>query len=263
MIDPPDEQLGEWLEALYAWDRERPDCSGVEVSSMRYGEHPDQLVEVWRPSSPGAPHGVLSIHGGYFAAEYDATLHHPMARELCRRGLTIWNVEYRKGPGAGWAATTQDVWAAAGFVAEQHGQGALAAFGHSAGGYLVESISAHPDVGLVVGMGAVTDLAQIVRLGCDEGAIEAWLGGSPDVLPEVYRNSDLTSRWPTGARHVLVHGTEDEVVPFDQSKDLAASGARAGEDYELVPLPATGHYAFLDPRSAAFEEVYAHLAAGP
>src|SRR2546427_9985 len=55
---------------------------------------------------------------------------------------------------------------------------------------------------------------------------------------------------PLGSPAILVHGTADEVVPFDQSKRYAeAAGA------ELVPLEGAGHFEPIDPQSREWTAV--------
>src|SRR5207245_5075202 len=65
---------------------------------------------------------------------------------------------------------------------------------------------------------------------------------------------------PLGSPAILVHGTADEVVPFDQSKRYAeAAGA------ELVPLEGAGHFEPIDPQSrewTAVRDAIRTLAAG-
>jgi pimeloyl-ACP methyl ester carboxylesterase len=50
---------------------------------------------------------------------------------------------------------------------------------------------------------------------------------------------------------VLLHGAEDDVVPLGQSEAYVAAHHHA----ELRALPATGHFALVDPTSAAWPEV--------
>ena len=45
---------------------------------------------------------------------------------------------------------------------------------------------------------------------------------------------------------ILVHGTADDVVPFEQSERYAEA---AGGEAELVPLEGAGHFEPIDPLS--------------
>lgn len=253
MIDPADDALGAWLDEVFTWDAGRRDQGSVTCETVAYGEHRDQVVDVWRPRADGSGLAVVSLHGGYFMPEYTRALHVPICRELAHRGFTVWNVEYRRAPEAGLAETTADVWTAVDFVSVESPSARLAVFGHSAGGYLAAWVASHPAVDFVVPFGPVTDLVDTVRSGCDEGAVTAWLGASPETSPELYAAADLRRRWPTGATQVLVHGVYDETVPIRQSRAYVAAAVEAGERCALHELDDTGHYAFLDPRQPAFE----------
>jgi acetyl esterase/lipase len=259
MIDPADDALGAWLDDVFTWDAGRRDQVGVTCQTVAYGEHRDQVADVWRPRPGGSGLAMVSLHGGYFMPEYTRALHAPISRELAQRGFTVWNVEYRRAPDAGLAETSHDVWTAVDSVSAESPSARLAVFGHSAGGYLAAWVASHPAVDLVVPLGPVTDLADTVRSGCDDGAVTAWLGASPETGPELYAAGDLRGRWPTGATQVLVHGAYDETVPIRQSRAYVAAAVEAGERCALHELADTGHYAFLDPRQPAFEVLHREL----
>jgi acetyl esterase/lipase len=261
MTDPADEALGAWLGEVFTWDACRRDQVAVTCETVAYGEHPDQVVDVWRRRASGSGSAVVSLHGGYFMQEYTRALHSPVSRELARCGFTVWNVEYRRAPAAGLAQTTSDVWTAVDFVSAESPSARLAVFGHSAGGYLAAWVASHAAADFVVALGPVTDLVDTVRSGCDEGAVTAWLGASPETSPELYAEADLRRRWPTGATQVLLHGAYDETVPIRQSRAYVAAAVEAGERCALHELADTGHYAFLDPRQPAFEVLLRELQA--
>lgn len=252
--DPPDDDaLSVWFEELFSWDATRADLV-PPPRTVAYGSFPEQVADLWLPDgTPDAP-VVVSIHGGYFAEPYRRDLHDPIVRELVHRGFAVWNVEYRRAGTGRFAETTSDVWAAVDALQAQLGpsSGRVAVFGHSAGGYLAEWLAAHPAVELVVPLAAASDLAGVVRAGWDDGAVADWLGAGPDDDPELYRATDLMSRLPAGATHVLIHGSADEVVGVEQSRRLAAAIGGSGDPAALLELEGEGHYAFLDPREGAF-----------
>ena len=60
------------------------------------------------------------------------------------------------------------------------------------------------------------------------------------------REASPLAQLPLGVPQVLVHGTRDDVVPFEQSARYAeASGGEA----ELIPLEGAGHFEPIDPQS--------------
>ena len=86
--------LAAWLMELREWDagREAPSVA----ATVAYGEHPDQVADLWLPPGVDDPPLVVSLHGGYFMAPYRRDLHVPIVRELVLRGFAVWNVEYRR-----------------------------------------------------------------------------------------------------------------------------------------------------------------------
>lgn len=249
MRDPDDDALAAWLNGVAT----RVPAATAGPRLVRYGGHEDQVADLWLP--PGEPLAVVvSLHGGYFRPEYRRDLNAPLSRELCRRGLAVCNVEYRRiGTGGGLEETTADVWAAldamAGVVGERGRR--VAVLGHSAGGFLACLAAPHRCVDLVVSMGGIGDLRAAALGGWDGGAVARWLGARPEEDPDRYDVADLRRRWPTGTRLLLVHGSRDGTVPVTQSRALAAALGAAGHDVELLELVDEGHFAFLDPREPA------------
>lgn len=254
MRDPGGPALTSWLDGLSRWHAAR---RGLRPTTVAYGDHPDQVADRWLPSGVVDPPVVVSLHGGYFRAAFRRDLHDAVCRELAFRGFAVWNVEYRRtGTGGGLEETTADVLAA---VDALPGNGPVAAFGHSAGGFLAEWLAAHPRVELAVPLAGVLDPAGVVRAGWDRGGVSDWLGATPDEDPARYAAADPRRRLPAGAAHVLIHGTADATVGVEQSRAFAAAARAAGDPVDLVELEDEGHFAFLDPRQPAFEELFRAL----
>ncbi|MFI6735572.1 alpha/beta hydrolase [Nonomuraea sp. NPDC050451] len=81
---------------------------------IAYGPLPEQWGELYLPDADEPP-VVMLIHGGYWRSIWAADIMGPLCADLARRGLAVWNLEYRRPDLHGWDATTADV--AAGLAA--------------------------------------------------------------------------------------------------------------------------------------------------
>ncbi|WP_432833249.1 alpha/beta hydrolase family protein [Dactylosporangium sp. CA-092794] len=240
--------------------------------TLRYGEHPDHVADVWLPVVPNAPL-VLFVHGGFWRAEWDRSHVGPLAADLAARGYAVATIEFRRTgqSGGGWPGTFSDVAAAAvavpdllakeiahrGLLPVSVDRPILA--GHSAGGHLALWYAAvAPDaIGGVVALAPVADLVRAYELHLDEGAVADLLGGAPGAVPQAYASADPMQNLPTGVRTVVVHGADDDIVPVELSRDYCRSARRAGDDTALVELAGVEHFAVIDPRSVAWAAVLA------
>ncbi len=60
-----------------------------------------------------------------------------------------------------------------------------------------------------------------------------------------------------GFHEVVVHGSDDPIVPVELSRDFCRLARRAGDDTTLVELAGVEHFAVIDPFSAAWPAVLA------
>src|SRR4051794_7838497 len=80
---------------------------------LAYGDHPEQVADVWLPPGSGPAPLVLLIHGGFWRQAYDRSHLAPLASTLAPAGFVVATVEFRRTGGAGgWPATFDDVAAA-------------------------------------------------------------------------------------------------------------------------------------------------------
>ncbi|ROS31345.1 S9 family peptidase [Cellulomonas sp. PhB150] len=233
------------------------------MPTLRYGDLPDQVVDLILPEAADAPLACL-IHGGFWRAAYDRTHLAPLATALTAHGYAVANVEYRRvGAGGGWPTTFDDVASALDAIgpalASEHpgrvDPAATVYVGHSAGGHLA-LWAAHrsPTPRGVVALAPVADLVETSRLDLSRGAVRELLGGSPEDVPERYAAADPMGLGPTTARTVLVHGDLDDLVPPDFSRRYCArTGAR------LVALAGVEHFGVVEPGSTAWPAVLAAI----
>ncbi len=232
-----------------------------------YGDHPRQFGEWFLPDAERPPLVVL-LHGGYFRPVWRLDLEESTALDLAERGFAVWSVEYRTYEFP-WPTAMLDV--AAGIdqgLAEAAGHGVdssrRALLGHSAGGALAawatsrRSLPADrpgyaadsPGFDLVVLHAPVACLEIGSREGLGDGAINTFMGGRPEDVPERYAACDPHALTPDpGGRRVLLHGDADVDVPVSQSETYLAHLRRHGIDADLTVIPGDTHYEILDPTS--------------
>jgi hypothetical protein len=81
---------------------------------LRYGDHPEHLLDVHLPParSAAAP-VVVFVHGGFWRQRFDRTHTRPLAQALAADGWAVVTPEYRRtGGDGGWPTTVEDVGAA-------------------------------------------------------------------------------------------------------------------------------------------------------
>jgi acetyl esterase/lipase len=245
------EELPAFLDELEHWARGRDGAAEL----VTYGDHEDQVIELRRPSTAGSHPLAIVLHGGFWRAGYTRRSTTALAVALAEAGWASANVEYRRlGPGA-YSAMLDDVAAARG---RPEGFDRVVAVGHSAGGHLALWLGAEGMVDACVALGGVCDLAAAERAGLGDGAVQEFLGGSPDEAPDAYRAADPAARLPLGVPQVLVHGVDDDRVPFAHAEAYATHAQAAGDDCRVVQLEA-GHFEPIDPRSPAWPEVLGAL----
>ena len=81
------------------------------------------------------------------------------------------------------------------------------------------------------------------------------MGGSPDQYPERFDAGSPIELLPSGSRQILIHGTEDDIVPFSQSEKFVERAEQLGERPTLVKLNGVGHFELIDPESDAWSTI--------
>lgn len=214
-------------------------------------------LDLFEPAESGPRPTVLFVHGGGFVERNDDDLKRH-AREFAERGYVTATCQYRIADEATFPAALVDVKAAIEWLrSEGEGYGVdprrIAAVGWSAGANLaaLAGVTAgepgfEPDrfpgtsseLQAVVGYAGVYDFEAWDE---DPEPHVAYLGGTRSERPAAY---DLAS--PVGQATfrtpptLLVHGTDDETVPVEQS-DLFYRELDAITEARFEPLDGDGH----------------------
>ena len=243
-----------------------------------YGDGPFHFGDLRLPrdNSPG-PHPVVAvIHGGFWRAKYDLEHIGHACAALTSQGVATWSIEYRRigNEGGAWPGTFHDVGAAIDHlrvIAPEYNLDLkrVVAIGHSAGGHLALWAAARhriPEgdtlysptplpIKAVVSLAGVADLELSWEMNLSNGVTEEFIGGSPDEVPERYAAASPHALLPSGVPQALVHGTDDENVPYEISVKYHAAAQSAGDKVTLVTLKRAGHFEVIDPKMPEWRKV--------
>lgn len=240
--------------------------------TITYGADPLNIVDLWKPAGKAPFPVVLMIHGGCWQTKVaDRSIMNWIADDLRKRGIAVWNIEYRGvDRGGGYPATYDDV-AAAGDRLIKDGKaldldtGKVVVIGHSAGGHLGLWLAArtalprnasspvstmlHPAT--VISQGGIPDLRAVSALPdhpCgNEGAI-AMAGGKQPSYADTSPPEMAQAKTP----QILVNGDRDRVAPPEYARDYVAKVTAKGGDAKSIVVPETGHFELIAPESVAW-----------
>jgi acetyl esterase/lipase len=248
---------------------------------LAYGPDTFQFGELSLPAAPG-PHPVaLLIHGGYWRAHYGLALMHDLGYDLAGRGIAAWNIEYRRigNPGGGWPGTFLDVARATDTLRDlapiyNLDLQRVVPLGHSAGGHLALWLAARPRIPAssainrrqeplplagAISLAGVVDLALAYHLHLSNDAVVELLGATPDALPMRYSEASPAALLPLSLPQVLIHGTHDEHVPVQISREYASAARAAGDPLVFLEPADVDHFAVIDPATAVWAQTVQYL----
>jgi len=214
---------------------------------LAYGPEPLQFGDLRLAEGVSPPLAVV-LHGGYWKATYNLIHTGHMCRALTEAGIATWNVEYRcvGVPNGTWPSAGDDVALAVEFARELPvDQERVVLVGHSAGGQLALWAGKRAKLP-VVALAPVSDVR--------ESASRTGPDGPPArfMAPKHFADGSPLELLPLGVAQLVIHGTEDESVPYEMS--LRYVEAAAGEA-ELVTLEGCGHFEPIDPLSSEWPQV--------
>ncbi len=206
------------------------------------------------PPQPSGWPAVVAIHGGGWRGGSRIDFGRMVAR-LARHGVAVAAIDYTLSrPGEpSWPRNLDDVRAAVRWVRRHAGDfhldaGRIAALGASAGGHLaalVGTVPGDPESRVQ----AVVDLygpADLMALGgpcrLRGGPVDLLLGGLPDACPDRARAASPVAHVAADTPPMLlIHGGDDQLIPADQSRRLAAALDRHGVRNRLIVLEDASH----------------------
>jgi acetyl esterase/lipase len=231
-------------------------------TTVAYGQHAQQRMEMRIPTGSGPFPVAVLIHGGYWKPWWDSDLMDAMAVDLTARGYATCNIEYRRPSESNWAATTSDVESAFGSLtttpeAHRLDLDRVVVLGHSAGGQLAVRMAADTAAAplrpaLVVSLAGVLDLRTADQRGLGDNAVSAALGDRYSPASEIHRRASPIERLPIGVPQLVVCGLDDEPDLLEISRHYS-DRARVSND-QVATLESPGdHFAVIEPRSEIWQ----------
>jgi len=256
------------ITGLHAWQRRHPKPD----TRITYGADPSQHADLWLPRGKGPFPVVMLVHGGCWRSSVDAADQlNRVAGDLRKRGIAVWNVDYRGVNQAAFPATFTDVAAGADGLRDAAKRYPLdlshvVAVGHSAGAHLVLWLAARRGIArssplhsadplalvAAIGLGAPPDLAADATPGiipCGPQAIKQLVGEPTAQRPDVYADTSPARLPQPSIPIILVSGGADRVVPPTLAE---AYVRRVGGRPKHVVVPGASHGTLVLPGNAGW-----------
>ena len=225
-----------------------------DIEFARPGGHA-LLLDLYLPAQPTGPAPVIVwLFGGGWQIG-DRTRTPPLVEQIAGRGLAIASIDYRLSSTALFPAQLDDVRAAVRWLrdhASEHGLDGerVGLWGASAGGFLaaLAATTATDDADRVQAVVDCFGPASLATMDSQRGpddlihdspdSSEALLLGVTlaDAPPELTRAVDTVAHVTAGAPpFLLLHGTEDRLVPAGPEPRPARGARRGGRRLDAVP----------------------------
>ncbi len=236
-------------------------------SSIRYGNHPAQVLDVWRRRDlpPNAP-VLLFVPGGAWVQGTRVLQGHTLLSELVEQGWVCLTMDYRVSPVHRWPRHVEDVNAAIAWARANAGQYGgdpdfVAIAGCSAGGHLASLAALTPgdpafrgelDVDADTSVDAVVgiygrydweDRSTRTRRNFQAFLERVVVRRSQSRHPEIFRAASPMARIHQDAPpFFLIHGDQDSIIPVGEARSFrAALAAVSRNPVEYSEIPRAGH----------------------
>jgi acetyl esterase/lipase len=206
---------------------------------------------------PGPFPAVIIVHGGGFTGGNKHVYVTPMFEPLTQARFVWFSIDYRLAPQYKFPAAVEDVDHAIEYVKSHSSQykvdvHRIALLGESAGGYLVSYVGTQTEpkwkVAAVVSFygphNLMGEFEMRKRQGVAPGALTEFLGITTydgKAFRLLKKESPINHVKKGLPPFLLLHGTKDDVVDYQQSVDMCARLRQAGDACELYPVEGGKH----------------------
>jgi len=244
-------------------------AGGKSYADVEYGRATGYglLLDAHVPEGHGPFPAVILVHGGAWVTGDRKRSVEPLFRPLSDAGFAWFSISYRLSNVANPKSTptvaasaallggaVDDVRAAVDYV-RMHASNynidphRIALVGESAGAQLaaVAALKPWPDgaVQAVVGFYCPSDLAGLIQtMPMIPASLRRAVKGTPfEAMLGAYLREQSPINWvrEDAPPFLLIHGTADTVVPFQQSVDFCSALRKAGSSCDLYPVNGGGH----------------------
>lgn len=239
--------------------------------------HQRQKLDLYLPEQGENHPLIIWVHGGAFRmGSKEGNPDNPPPFAYVAQGYALASINYRLSQHAIWPAQIEDCkaavrWLRAHAAAYNLDPARFAAWGPSAGGHLVAmlgtaghvaefEVGAHLDISsrvqCVVDYFGPTDFLQMDDQRPTDGMIHnapdspesELVGGNIQEHPEkVSRANPITYVTAGVPPFLVVHGNQDPLVPYGQSRLLVKALQKVGADVTFYTVQGGGHGGFTDP----------------
>ncbi|WP_214662635.1 alpha/beta hydrolase [Amazonocrinis nigriterrae] len=236
---------------------------GIPTSKIRYTPNiefasPDSIplrLDIYRPLQVGQYPGIVVIHGGGWQSG-SPTTNADFSRYIAARGYTVFAITYRYAPTYKFPAQIDDVRSALAFI-QQHAAeyetdiNRIALLGRSAGAHLAMLAAYQQDAPPIRAVISYYGPSNLVK-GYYEpptpdplnvrSVLEAFIGGTPDQLPEQYtKASPIHYANRSVPPTLLIHGGRDHISRIIFTRLLFQALQTAGNQAILLEIPWAEH----------------------
>jgi len=241
-----------------------------DVVYMKAGDKPLKM-DIAKPKSGEGPFpAVICIHGGGWRGG-DKTQMNNSIYALAQQGYVAATIQYRLVPEARFPSQIQEARAAVQYVRAHAKElnvdpDRIGVIGGSAGAHLAlligttgdkefEPVGDNPTVStkvnVVVSLAGPTDLTPEFPAPAQKMVDDLLNKPKKDKSEDYAKASPLHYVTPGDAPILMVHGTKDELVPYDQTTKLLDACKKAGVEAELFTIKDGGHGGGGDPKEWA------------
>jgi acetyl esterase len=210
------------------------------------------LLDVLPPAGAGPFRAAIIVHGGAWVAGDRKLNVEPLFRPLVESGFVCFSISYRLAKQIFLlGAAVEDVEQAIRYVRAHSTEykvdsDKIVLVGESAGGQLAAMAAlgkSGATVRAVVGLYAPTDLEQLAHTSpmIPEMVRQAGTGWEGTILARLRELSPIRHIHAGIPPFLLIHGSADPLVPFEQSQNMCRAIRKIGGECDLVAVKGGGH----------------------